>query len=64
MKIATSATVFKDGVGMRLSYTYTEIDDVTGQIISDNNRGNRVITDANIIAKADGLIAYAQESVN
>ena len=64
MKIATSATVFKDGVGMRLSYTFTEIDDGTGQIISDNNRGSRVITDAKIIAKAEDIIAYAQESVN
>lgn len=63
MKIATSASVFKDGVGMRLSYTYTEIDDVTGQIISDNNRGNRVITDAQMVAKAEEILAYAQESV-
>lgn len=63
MKIVTSATVFKDGVGMRLSYTYTEIDDVTGQIISDNNRGNRVITDAQMVAKAEEILAYAQESV-
>lgn len=63
MKIATSATVFKDGVGMRLSYTYSEIDDVTGQIISDNNRGSRVITDAQMISKAEELLTYAQESV-
>lgn len=63
MKIVTSATVFRDGLGMRMSYTYSEIDDETGRIISDNNRGNRIVTDAEIVADADAVIAYAQESV-
>ena len=63
MKIVTSTTVFRDALGMRMSYTYSEIDDETGRIISDNNRGNRIVTDANIIADADAVIAYAQESV-
>lgn len=63
MKIVTSATVFKDGLGMRLSYTFSEVDDETGKIISDNNRGNRLITDSSIVANADAVIGYAQESV-
>lgn len=63
MKIVTSATVFRDGLGMRLSYTYSEVDDETGKIISDNNRGNRLVTDAKIVADADAVIAYAQESL-
>lgn len=63
MKIVTSATVFRDGLGMRLSYTYSEVDDVTGKIISDNNRANRIVTDATIVADADAVIAYAQNSV-
>lgn len=63
MKIVTSATVFRDGLGMRLSYTYSEVDDVTGKIISDNNRGNRLVTDSEIVADADAVIAYAQESL-
>lgn len=63
MKIVTSATVFRDGLGMRLSYTYSEVDDVTGKIISDNNRGNRLVTDSDIVADADAVIAYAQESL-
>lgn len=63
MKIVTSATVFRDGLGMRLSYTYSEVDDVTGKIISDNNRGNRLVTDSDIVSDADAVIAYAQESL-
>lgn len=60
MKIATSVTVFRDALGMRMSYTYSEIDDETGRIITDNNRGNRIVTDADMISDADALIAYAQ----
>lgn len=63
MKIVTSATVFRDSLGMRLSYTYSEVDDETGRIISDNNRANRLVTDQNVIADANAVIAYAQESV-
>lgn len=63
MKIATSATVFRDSLGMRLSYTYSEVDEETGKIISDNNRANRMITDADAIAHAEAILAYAQESV-
>ena len=64
MKIVTSATVFRDGLGMRLSYTYSEVDDETGKIISDNNRGNRLITDSKVIASAESVPTYAQGSVD
>lgn len=63
IKIVTSATVFRDSLGMRLSYTYSEVDESTGQIISDNNRGNRMVTDPTIVAKADDILAYAQQSL-
>ena len=63
IKIVTSATVFRDSLGMRLSYTYSEVDETTGQIISDNNRGNRMVTDSSIITEADDILAYAQSSL-
>lgn len=63
MKIVTSATVFRDSLGMRLSFTYSEVDDTTGKIISDNNRENRMITDASVVEKAEDIIAYAQASL-
>lgn len=62
MKIVTSATVFRDALGMRLSYTYSEVDE-QGHIISDNNRGNRMITDSETVEKANDILAYAQSSL-
>ncbi len=63
MKIVTSATVFRDALGMRLSYTFSEVDETTGRIISDNNRANRMITDSAATANADAILAYAAESL-
>lgn len=62
MKIVTSATVFRDALGMRLSYTYSEVDE-QGHIISDNNRENRMITDSNVVDEANDILTYAQNSL-
>lgn len=59
MKTITSVTVFNDAVGMRLSATYSEIDAQTGRIVSDNNRFDRVITDADARARAQALLDSA-----
>ena len=64
MKIVTSVTVFNDAVGMRMSATYSEIDESTGRVISDNNRFDRVISDDTMKAHAEALLAYAGESIN
>lgn len=63
MNIATSVTVFQDAVGMRLSVTYSEVDD-QGKIIADNKRVNRVVTDASVKALGNQLIEYAQSFVD
>ena len=63
IKIVTSATVFRDSLGMRLSYPYSEVDEESGKIINDNVRGNRMITDASVVTEADDILAYAQQSV-
>ena len=60
MKIVTSITVWNDAVGKRMSITYSEIDDETGQIISDNKRTDRVVTDSTAVSHADALKDYAQ----
>lgn len=64
MKTVTSATVFSDAVGMRVSVTYSEIDETTGRIISDNVRIDRVITDATAKKNAAKVIEYAQTFVD
>ena len=33
MKVITSVTVFQDAVGMRMSATYSEIDEATGRVL-------------------------------
>lgn len=63
MKIITSVTAFNDAVGMRMSATYSEIDDQSGRIVSDNQRFDRVITDASARAAASELLQYATESL-
>ena len=63
MKIITSATVFNDAVGLRMSATYSEINEETGRVISDNQRFDRVITDAEAHANAQALLTYAGESL-
>ena len=63
MKIVTSATVFRDALGMRLSYTFSEVDETTGKIISDNNRANRMITDADAQNAAEAVLDYANASL-
>lgn len=62
MKIATSATVFNDPVGTRLSATYSVIDD-DGRVISDNQRYDRVITDSTMKSYAARLLEYAEENI-
>ncbi len=64
MKTATSATVFRDAVGMRMSVTYSVIDDETGRIIEDNKRVTRVLTDATQIANAQAVITDAQAYID
>ena len=63
MRTITSATVFMDAVGLRMSSTYSEIDDETGRIISDNRRFDRVITDESAQIAARALLAYATDSM-
>lgn len=63
MKIITSVTVFNDAVGTRMSATYSEVDEATGRIVSDNERFDRVITDADAKKAAQTLFDYATESI-
>ena len=64
MKIVTSIGLFNDAVGKRISITYSEVDDQSGQIISDNKRIDRVVTDKTAIGHANAIAEYAQEFVD
>ncbi len=60
MKKVTSVTVFNDAVGLRMSATYSEIDEQTGTIIADNKRIDRVVTDSEAVGSANDLFDYAE----
>ncbi len=64
MRIVTSITIFNDAVGTRMSVSYSEVDDTTGQIISDNKRADRVVTDKASKDLMDNVKEYAQEFVD
>lgn len=64
IKTVTSTTLFQDAVGLRMSITYSEIDENTGQVISDNKRIDRVITNTTVKTKANAIIEHAQEFVD
>ena len=60
MKVVTSVTVWNDAVGKRMSVTYSEVDDETGRIISDNKRVDRVVTYQAAISEINDVMEYAQ----
>ena len=64
IKTVTSATIFQDAVGLRMSITYSEVDETTGQVIADNKRIDRVVTDKTVKSNANKVIAAAQEFVD
>lgn len=59
----TSITLFNDAIGLRMSATYSEVDETTGQIMADNKRVDRVVTDADSVQSAGELFALAQTLV-
>lgn len=64
MKTVTSMTIFNDAIGMRMSITYSEIDEITGKVTSDNKRIDRVVTASEAKNLANELMDYAQEFVD
>lgn len=64
MRTVTSITVFNDAIGMRMSITYSEIDERTGKVTSDNSRIDRVVTASETKNLANELMDYAQEFVD
>ena len=64
MKTVTSVTLWNDAVGKRMSITYSEIDQNTGRIISDNRRIDRVITNNQTKGLINDITDVAQQFVD
>jgi len=60
MKKVTSLTVFNDAIGMRMSASFSEIDE-SGKVIADNKRFDRVITDQTALKNVQKMMEFAQE---
>lgn len=62
MKILTSFSVIKMSEGLRLSYTYTEIDASTGVAINNNIQESRFIVQDELKTSANDIMKYIQEN--
>lgn len=60
MKILTSFTKLITGEGIRVSYTFSEIDEL-GNVVSQNNRANFVVTDTSLKANLEAVDNYISE---
>ena len=61
MKKVTSFMAIKTGEGMRLSYTYSEVDSESGNIISQNNKGNFIVMDSNLLAAVNAIFDFTEK---
>lgn len=64
IKTVTSITTWNDSVGKRMSITFSEIDESTGKIISDNKRTDVVVMNKDAKTKIDGLMDFAQDVID
>lgn len=62
-KIVTSVSLFKVAAGQRMSITYLEINE-NGEIIKDNVKVARIITDSTMLDNIDNVLSDAQSIVN
>ena len=62
MKVLTSFSVIKMSEGLRLSYTYTEIDSNTGMAINNNIQESRFIVQEELKTPCNDVMKYIQEN--
>lgn len=62
MRKVTSFTHLVTGEGDRIAYTYSEISD-TGELVSQNNKGNFIIVDQSIKNAIDLVNQYINKKL-
>lgn len=60
MRKVTSFTHLVTGEGDRIAYTYSEISD-TGELVSQNNKGNFIIVDQSVKDAVDLVNQYINQ---
>ena len=61
MKKLTSFTKLTTGEGMRIAFTFSEVND-RGRRISQNNKGNFVLIDEEIMAKVNDIERFISDN--
>lgn len=62
MKQLCSYAVLSVNGGDRVSYTYDEIDDQSGDVISSNNKGSFFVVDKTLKKNVDAIRTFIQEN--
>lgn len=60
-KILTSFMNLSTGEGSRIAYTYSEVNEETGEIVSQNNKGNFLVLDENLQSHLDVIKKYIRD---
>nr|UWG80430.1 MAG: hypothetical protein [Bacteriophage sp.] len=60
-KILTSFMNLSTGEGSRIAYTYSEVNEETGEIVSQNNKGNFLVLDENLQSHLDYIKKYIRD---
>ncbi len=60
-KVLTSFMNLSTGEGSRISFTYSEVNENTGNIISQNNKGNFLVLDEEIQKHLDAIREHISE---
>lgn len=61
MKKVTSFTHLVTGEGDRIAYTYSELDS-TGNLVSQNNKGNFVAVDPELVSHINAINDYINKN--
>lgn len=62
MKQLSSFMILNVDGGDRVTYTYNEIDDNTGEIISRNNKGNFYVVDDELKGHIDAIRNFVKDN--
>ena len=57
-KVLTSFMNLSTGEGSRIAFTYSEVDEDTGNIISQNNKGNFLVMKTEVQGHLDAIKEY------
>lgn len=60
-KVLTSFMNLSTGEGSRIAYTYSEVDETTGNITSQNNKGNFLVMDSDVQKNLDSIRSYISD---